>query len=236
MPDRLILPAVLEQAPIGVGVWDRELRYLAVNAHLAVVNGVPATDHLGRRVTEVLPGLAVQEEILRGVLESGEPAVGRRVLGCLPGYDEPRWRLASYFPVRGARGDILAIAAVIADVTDQVRLESAAAEARADRERERVILEQVVAQVPVGIVVSWGPEHHYVAMNELGRALLPGRGELIGRTPADVHPEGRSLVDDTWWCSPVTRRRFCCGRGARWRRSARRARRWASCAASTGRA
>ncbi len=115
-----LLPAVAAQAPVGIAVWDLELRYVAVNEHLAQINGVPAAEHVGRRIPEVLPGLAPVEDTLRGVLASGEPAVGRRVLGRLPGYDAPRWRLASYFPVRDAAGAVVAVAAVISDVTDQV--------------------------------------------------------------------------------------------------------------------
>jgi serine phosphatase RsbU (regulator of sigma subunit) len=137
------------------------------------------------------------EGTLRGILASGEPAVGRRVLGRLPGHDEPRWRLASYFPVRDAAGATVAVAAVISDVTDQVALEQAVEQARDAGEREQAILEQVVAQVPVGIAVFWGPEHRYVVVNERGRAMIPARGELLGRTPGDVYPEAVELIEQT---------------------------------------
>jgi len=197
-PAAALLPLV-EQAPVGIALWDLDLRYVLVNRHLAQINGLPVEAHLGRRIPEVLPGLAAVEETLRTVLRTGEPAVGRRVLGRLPGYEHPRWRLASYFPVRDEDGGIVGVGAVISDVTDQVRLEETVAQARDARERERAILEQVVAQVPVGIAVSWGPQHHYVLVNDRGRAMIPARGELIGRTPLELYPElGEAVVEETY--------------------------------------
>jgi len=193
-----VLHAALDQAPVGVAIWDRDLRYRVVNAHLAEINGVPPEAHLGRTIPEVLPGLAFVADTLREVLASGEPAVGRRVLGRLPGYEEPRWRLASYFPVRDATGEAVAVAAVIVDVTEQVRVEEAAARARVELERERGLLEQVVTQVPIGIAVTWGPEHRFALINEPARAMIPARGELVGRLVTEVFPELAELVDATY--------------------------------------
>jgi hypothetical protein len=49
-----------------------------VNEALAEINGVPAADHVGRRVGEVLPDMDPQvERDLRSVIESGEPVRAR---------------------------------------------------------------------------------------------------------------------------------------------------------------
>src|SRR3954471_22118632 len=63
---RALLDTLIDQAPIGVGFFDREGRYVRVNDALAELNGVPAADHIGRRVDEVIPEIAAQT---RGYIE-----------------------------------------------------------------------------------------------------------------------------------------------------------------------
>ena len=48
--------AVGEGAPVGLGLVDRDLRFVRINAALAAINGRPRELHLGRRLDEVLPG------------------------------------------------------------------------------------------------------------------------------------------------------------------------------------
>jgi PAS domain-containing protein len=58
MPDAIPfeqIEAIYRSAPIGLGVLDRELRYVRVNDLLARINGLPPAAHLGRRVSELLP-------------------------------------------------------------------------------------------------------------------------------------------------------------------------------------
>lgn len=54
---------------------------------------------------------------------------------------------------------------------------------------ERRVLSEVVERVPLGITLLWGRELRYHVMNEQGRRMLPDRGPLVGRTPAEVYPE-----------------------------------------------
>ena len=35
-----LLDAIFESAPVGLGFWDRDLRYFRVNQHLAHINGL----------------------------------------------------------------------------------------------------------------------------------------------------------------------------------------------------
>jgi PAS domain S-box-containing protein len=85
------LQAVYDTAPVGLCVFDRELRWTRINARLAAMNGFPPEAHLGRRVGELLPGLAASlEPVLRRVLEtpargcsaSPSPARRRRTPAC----------------------------------------------------------------------------------------------------------------------------------------------------------
>ena len=57
-----LLDALVNAAPIGQGFLDTDFRYVRVNDALAEINGVPAIDHIGRTVREVLPALAADIE------------------------------------------------------------------------------------------------------------------------------------------------------------------------------
>ncbi|ROQ67775.1 serine phosphatase RsbU (regulator of sigma subunit) [Streptomyces sp. 840.1] len=69
--DTLALAALIGGTTAGVGVLDTELRYLYVNPALERLNGIPAADHLGRTVAEVLPGVDAREDLMRAVLSDG---------------------------------------------------------------------------------------------------------------------------------------------------------------------
>ncbi|MEV7119853.1 SpoIIE family protein phosphatase [Kitasatospora griseola] len=67
------LRRVLDGTPAGVGVLDTGLRFRYVNPALAAMNGLPAEDHLGRTIGELLPDLDAREDVLRAVLADGRP-------------------------------------------------------------------------------------------------------------------------------------------------------------------
>jgi len=73
------LAAIYEAAPVGLAFLDRSLRYVRVNARLAEIHGLPAGDHLGRSVREVLGDAQADhvEPLYRRVIETGEPVINR---------------------------------------------------------------------------------------------------------------------------------------------------------------
>ena len=42
-----LLDALFATAPVGLGLWDRDLRYLRVNRRLADMNGLAPGEHVG---------------------------------------------------------------------------------------------------------------------------------------------------------------------------------------------
>ena len=68
-----ILHQVLDGTTAGVALLDPDLRYTYVNPTLALMNGAPAAEHLGRTIAEMLPGLDAREDVLRQVLDDGIP-------------------------------------------------------------------------------------------------------------------------------------------------------------------
>ena len=45
-------------APVGLCVLDRDLRWVRINERLAALNGIPAADHIGKRLPDLLPEVA----------------------------------------------------------------------------------------------------------------------------------------------------------------------------------
>jgi PAS domain S-box-containing protein len=129
---------IYHSAHVGLCVLDRDLRFVHINAHLAQINGIPADDHIGRTVREILPALAeVLEPGLRRVIDTGEAAHDVEVSGetsAQPGVR--RIFTESWLPLRDARGEVVGINIVAKEITE----ERAAFEAlAASRERYRMV-------------------------------------------------------------------------------------------------
>ncbi|MDH6137207.1 PAS domain S-box-containing protein [Kitasatospora sp. MAA4] len=136
--DLAVLDGFFTQSPIGMAVYDTELRFVRLNEALARINGLSVEAHLGRRMDAVLPGLnaAEIEAVMRHVLASGVPVVDARSHGRTPG--DPRrdraWS-ASYFRLEDSSGRVLGVSSSIIDVTARYQ-----AEARASRAQDRLAM------------------------------------------------------------------------------------------------
>jgi serine phosphatase RsbU (regulator of sigma subunit) len=132
--DDALLDALYERAPVGLGFWNRELRYQRLNGALAAMYGAAVEDYLGRHVDEVpAQGGAELAEMFRGILATAQAVSGielTRPHPSRPGVTG-HW-LASYYPVCGENGEVLGVGGVFLDVTDQRR---DAEEANAARRR-----------------------------------------------------------------------------------------------------
>lgn len=119
---RLLLDALLDDAPVGFALLDTELRYILVNDTLAEVNGVSVADHIGRRLREVVPDLAPQAEAAFGqVLKTGEPIQNLEITGRVASTpDRERTWLESVYRV-GDDDDILGCAVIVVEVTEERR-------------------------------------------------------------------------------------------------------------------
>ncbi|HEY6961547.1 MAG TPA: GAF domain-containing protein [Gaiellaceae bacterium] len=120
-----LLDALYGSAPVGLGFWNRDLRYVRVNEALAEINELPAAEHVGRALADVVPQLAhILVPLARRVLESGEAEVGIEMSGGTPREPdaERHWR-ASYYPVFGPDGSTIGVGAVVEETTARRRAE-----------------------------------------------------------------------------------------------------------------
>lgn len=127
------LQSLFTQSPIGLATLGPDLRFLRVNDALARMNGVAAAEHLGRRLTEVVPGVnaTALEATMRDVLDRGAAVVDVRRTGRTPadpGHDHT-WS-CSYAPLLDGSGRRLGLIASLIDITEGQRAQAAAERAR----------------------------------------------------------------------------------------------------------
>ena len=133
------LETVYAHAGVGLCVLDHELRWVRINERLAEINGVPAADHLGRNIHEVLPTISDDAEaLLRRVLATGEPMLDVELEGETPAQPGRRrvWR-EHFLPLRDRCGAVIGINVVCEEITER---------RRADAERARLLDAERVAR------------------------------------------------------------------------------------------
>lgn len=117
-----LLDAIFAAAPIGLGFWDRDLRFRRINERLAEMHGIAAAEHVGKRLDELLPDIEAPEELYlkwREILATGEPWLGVEVRGETPARPgQLRTWKEDFFPVR-VHGEIVGVAAVVQEITER---------------------------------------------------------------------------------------------------------------------
>ncbi len=109
-----LLAGTYGAAPVGLGLLDRDMRFLRVNGVFARVDGLPPDAHVGRRPVELFRGVSGEqvESAFKKVIETGEQ-VERELVGesaAAPG-ETRRWA-TSWYPVR-VRGEVVGVGVVV---------------------------------------------------------------------------------------------------------------------------
>ncbi|MCW9039147.1 MAG: PAS domain-containing protein, partial [Rhodospirillales bacterium] len=96
------LEAFFQEAPAGLVMFDRELRYIKINHTLAAHGGLSPEEHVGKRFRDVVPEIAEAAEApFRQVLETGLPLTSVITEAAGPTDLEPQTWLSSFFPLTG---------------------------------------------------------------------------------------------------------------------------------------
>lgn len=115
------------RAPLGLGLLDRELRFVRINDALAEMNGFPAAEHIGKAVWDLLPDMrSSAEPALRQVVATGKILRDFEISGVTaarPG-EVRHWR-EQFYPLRGDDGTVLGIGIICEEVTERKRQDQA---------------------------------------------------------------------------------------------------------------
>lgn len=134
------LQAIYDGAPVGLAFVDADLRYVSVNQRLASLNGIAVEDHLGRKLSDVMPREIYQkvEPYLHRALK-GEAITGLELTRPVtPANPEPMTLLVSHQPARDEGGEVIGISVAIVDISERMRVIQAL---RASEEHYRHMVE-----------------------------------------------------------------------------------------------
>ncbi|WP_405927006.1 SpoIIE family protein phosphatase [Streptomyces sp. NBC_00035] len=136
--DLALSHSLVQQTPVGIAVFDNDLRWVGVNPALERINGLPEDTVLGHRLAEMMPDLDAEviESRMRLVLASGKPLLDQMTVGRTPRDTEDRAYSESYHRIEDAEGRVLGLAMSIIDVSER---QQAAAEISQAREHLSVI-------------------------------------------------------------------------------------------------
>ncbi|WP_298557029.1 SpoIIE family protein phosphatase [Streptomyces luteogriseus] len=130
--DLALSHSLVNQTPLGIAVFDNDLRWVGVNPALERINGVPEEAVLGRRIGEVLPDLEVEaiEARMRHVLETGRPLLDQQTVGRTAADAQERAYSESYHRIEDTDGRVLGLAMAVLDVTERQQAAAEVAQAR----------------------------------------------------------------------------------------------------------
>ncbi|MFF0360197.1 SpoIIE family protein phosphatase [Streptomyces fungicidicus] len=181
---------IVAQSPIGLAVLDGDLRYVSVNPALERMHGLPAGEHLGRTMPEVLPRVDAEEveDSARRVLETGLPAVDRSMTGRTPADpdDDHAWHVSLY-RLENTLGTVLGVAVSVVDITEQHRANTEAESAR----RRLAVIADATARIGTSLDLERTageladvavPELADAAAVDLLEAVAQGRRSALGPT------------------------------------------------------
>lgn len=136
------LNMLYDTAPIGLALFDLDLRMMRVNRRLAEYNGLPLERQGGRRLVEILPDIArTIEPLLRQVITSRRPLLGIEISGRTPAQpDRDRYWRCSLIPIigadgSGAGGSVEAVSCFVENIDDRKAQERALTEAAHHKDR-----------------------------------------------------------------------------------------------------
>jgi PAS domain S-box-containing protein len=149
------LEDLYRNAPVGLCVLDPELRYLRVNERLAEMNGIPAADHVGRTVRDLLPQIAeAVESGLRHVLATGEPKHDIEIAGETPARPGLlRSWTEQWLPIKDTDGLVAGLSIVVEEITERKAANDALRVALGKAEAGDRMLAALMDNVPEGITI-----------------------------------------------------------------------------------
>jgi PAS domain S-box-containing protein len=125
-PQQPALQLIYDTAPIGLACLSPDCRYLQINQRLTEICGISVEDHLGRSVRDCVPALAdAVEDIVRSIMETGDPVTGIEVAGQRADQTDERLWITYWHPLRSPSGEIVGINVAAEEITERKRAEAA---------------------------------------------------------------------------------------------------------------
>jgi len=162
---------------------------VAVNHTLAEINGIPAADHLGKTIQEILGTLADHiEPAFRRVLTTGEP-VNFEVSATLPTRTEPGHWIVHYLPIPELGGAVKRIAVIVVEITDRKKLEQLLQDVGGKLGKETTRM-QMLSDVSTILASNSNLQQVFPQISARIRRVSRRIGVSFSATPMKVEPRG----------------------------------------------
>ncbi|QPP05273.1 SpoIIE family protein phosphatase [Streptomyces bathyalis] len=187
----------LNRFPVGIAVMSPDLRYLWINDALERIGGVPRAERLGKRLSDVLPGLDTEpiEGRMRKVLETGRAVTDYEYRGRTQADpDREHAYSTSFFRLDDDSGRALGVCYMVLDVTDRWRARERLALLNEAGARIGSTLDVTrTAQDMADICVPWLADFTVVdLLSPVLRGEAPSPGTPLGTRL--LHRSGRATV------------------------------------------
>jgi transcriptional regulator with PAS, ATPase and Fis domain len=117
LSDAKWLLAFVNNSNVGLGIFDDQLRYVALNARLAAMHGISVESHLGKTLREILGEVALQvEPAFREVFATGRPFLNLEITGISSTTTERRHWVDNLFPLKDSAGIVNQVAVVVVEL------------------------------------------------------------------------------------------------------------------------
>ena len=178
------LDNIYRSAYVGLGVLDSKLRYIRVNERLAEINGIPAADHIGRTIREVIPAKAdAAEKLGRHIIATGKPELNVEFHGTtLHEPDKERVWTEHWMPITDNTGAVAGINVVVHEITE---IKQAEALLRQSRDK----IEAIHNGMLDGLLITDAETRRFVRVNpQMCQMLGYSEDELLSMSVEQIHP------------------------------------------------
>jgi PAS domain S-box-containing protein len=187
---------LIETAPVGLAVLDRDLRCLYVNPALAAIGEVSGVASLGRAIDRMVPAFGGEiREVLTRVMSEGIAIRDVEVTGQTRSGERPGTWLLGAEALRDSDGATVGLTVSVVDITERKRREDALAEVAEMQRQGQAIGESI----PFGI---WLAEKDG-RMRYLSRSFLAMSGQTMEEARdygwmATLAPESAEQTKRDW--------------------------------------
>ena len=122
-----ILTHLFQSSTIGMCLLDRDLVFRAANESLGIMSGVPASEHKGKSMLEVVgpEGTRKTAPAVEKVLNTKRPLTSLQIQAKPAGRQHPSHWIADFFPVPDAEGEVKYVGALMVESPKRSDMEEA---------------------------------------------------------------------------------------------------------------